>query len=409
VSRLLEAALSIGHRVTGQAFWHEGRCSWVGALPAPAPPGRIPPATFAALGVDVYGGTSGVALFLAHLYEHTADETARDTATGAILHALSRVEEIPPEHALALYTGRLGVALVAARCGRLLEAPAIRDTGASLGSHLLDRADAPEADDLVSGVSGAVVGMLALADELDEPRYVDRASELGSRLVTAAESLNLTGMAHGAAGIVHALHSLFLFIGDERFRVAAERAVAYERGLFDVQAGNWPDLRPGDVREAGDVGAVSGMAWCHGAPGIALSRRTSAGLLGRADREQMQSAVRTTERWVRAAVATRPGNYSLCHGLAGNAEALWEAAGGLGGTEAYRLALDVAERGIEDHVRAGMPWPCGTPAGQTPALMLGLAGIGLFYLRLHDPAIPSVLAPGPKEAALRTAGATGLP
>ena len=27
----------------------------------------------------------------------------------------------------------------------------------------------------------------------------------------------------------------------------------------------------------------------------------------------------------------------------------------------------------------------------TPDLMLGLAGIGYFYLRLHDPTIPSIL------------------
>jgi hypothetical protein len=32
--------------------------------------------------------------------------------------------------------------------------------------------------------------------------------------------------------------------------------------------------------------------------------------------------------------------------------------------------------------------------------MLGLAGIGLFYLRLHDDRIPSVLAPAPVPVAL---------
>jgi hypothetical protein len=29
-------------------------------------------------------------------------------------------------------------------------------------------------------------------------------------------------------------------------------------------------------------------------------------------------------------------------------------------------------------------WPCGISGGQTPNLMLGLAGIGYFYLRLYD-------------------------
>jgi lantibiotic modifying enzyme len=42
-------------------------------------------------------------------------------------------------------------------------------------------------------------------------------------------------------------------------------------------------------------------------------------------------------------------------------------------------------------VRHANPWPCGTFEGETTSLFLGLAGIGLFYLRLDDPAVDSVL------------------
>ena len=31
------------------------------------------------------------------------------------------------------------------------------------------------------------------------------------------------------------------------------------------------------------------------------------------------------------------------------------------------------------------------PGARTPALLNGDAGIGLFFLRLHDPAVPSAL------------------
>jgi lantibiotic biosynthesis protein len=38
-------------------------------------------------------------------------------------------------------------------------------------------------------------------------------------------------------------------------------------------------------------------------------------------------------------------------------------------------------------------WPCGVPEGhEAPGLRVGLAGIGHFYLGLHDPAVPSALA-----------------
>ena len=41
--------------------------------------------------------------------------------------------------------------------------------------------------------------------------------------------------------------------------------------------------------------------------------------------------------------------------------------------------------------------PQALPGGVTPSLMLGLAGIGYFYLRLHSPTVPSILLVRPEE------------
>src|SRR5262245_1285365 len=49
------------------------------------------------------------------------------------------------------------------------------------------------------------------------------------------------------------------------------------------------------------------------------------------------------------------------------------------------------ERGIERYAARKARWPCGTHVGETPNLMLGLAGIGHSYLRLYQPSIPSIL------------------
>ena len=92
------------------------------------------------------------------------------------------------------------------------------------------------------------------------------------------------------------------------------------------------------------------------------------------------------------------GNYSLCHGLAGNAEVLLDGDHVLGVecAGAGALAGEVARRGVERYGARGAAWPCGI-AGETPSLMLGLAGIGRFYLRMHDPALPSLLLLRPEE------------
>ena len=361
LSELLETALGIGNRLTSQAVWYGSRCAWLGIVPSAA--GRRGPRVAAALGPGLYEGTGGVALALAHLARATGDRDARRTGLGAIRHALSRAGEIPPAQALSLYTGRLGIALAAARCRRLCEDEEIAEHAQALADGLLSAED-PPGHDLISGSAGAVVGLLALGDELDDPRQLERARRLGRRAATAARAPGLTGMAHGAAGMVHALLELAAADGDGAWLSAAAQAVAYERSLFDSRTGNWPDLRERSARDAGDVGAASGVAWCHGAPGVVLSRRRARGFLGTAEDAEIAAGAATTARWIRAAVGTRRGNFSLCHGLAGNAESLLDGSGG--SPPARDLALEVAELGAAEHGHGGSPWPGGTPGGETP-------------------------------------------
>ena len=55
------------------------------------------------------------------------------------------------------------------------------------------------------------------------------------------------------------------------------------------------------------------------------------------------------------------------------------------------LASEVAAYGMERYGARNEPWPCGNHSAETPNLMLGLAGIGHFYLRQYRPTIPSIL------------------
>ncbi len=405
---LLETAEQIGRRLTREAIWHEGRCNWVGAMPEEGSDGR-PALTYAALGTDLYGGTSGVALFLALLHSRTGDPAARATAIGALRQALSRTEDTHPAAGIGVYSGRVGVALTAAYVGRLLAEDELLDQAARpLAPIEAAAGDSPEFD-LMGGRAGALVGLLIMRDLLGERRLLEVAIQLGNELLDSAETTgggyswsspsftvsgNLTGFSHGAAGVAFALLELYSATGDSRYRAAAEQAFAYERLLFDPVEKNWPDLRHDERTGSTPGGRVFSTLWCHGAPGIALSRLRAVELLNDEDaRAEAVAAIETTQTAVSTALLSRQGNYSLCHGLAGNAEVLLQAHEVLGaGWEPCReLALQVAEEGAKTHAARDLPWPCGTFEGETAGLFLGLAGIGLFYLRAHDPTVPSVL------------------
>ena len=114
-------------------------------------------------------------------------------------------------------------------------------------------------------------------------------------------------------------------------------------------------------------------------------------------------------RAVRETVAARERgslSFCLCHGLAGNADILIDGRSLLAaaGLEGVRLPEVIGEAGLTSYGSTGRPWPCGipVPSRETPGLMLGLAGIGHFYLRLQYPeTVPSLLLLRPAQLAKR--------
>lgn len=167
--------------------------------------------------------------------------------------------------------------------------------------------------------------------------------------------------------------------------------MAYERGWFCPERGNWPDLRA----SRGDAAGRPFLhAWCHGGPGIGLGRLASAPHVDDdAIGEEVAAAVATT-------LDQGFGqNHSLCHGDLGNLDLLWKASHPAAGMAARILA------GIE---RGG--WRCGVGVRtEVPGLMVGLAGIGYGLLRAAAPATtPSVLLLETPAAADKRAKPTAL-
>jgi cell division protein ZapA (FtsZ GTPase activity inhibitor) len=407
----LQTAHEVGSLLSQNAVWHKDRCNWMGADPEINRATNTPTDTaYKALGPEFYSGTAGVALFLAELYAHRKDAEVRNAALGAIRHALSRVNVVPPAIRLGLYTGWIGITLAASRVAMLLGQEELLERAARLLRRAI-RAHLGEREfDLISGNAGAIAALVILQDMLDDASLLDVAARLGDEMLQTAEKSdegyswksaaplglrNLTGFSHGAAGAGYALLELFHATGEPKYLESAELAFQYERHWFDPEAGNWPDFReePGHSR-TGQRRPSFAVTWCHGAPGIALSRLRAHEILGgEIYKAEAEIALQTTRWMVETSIRSGTGNYSLCHGLCGNAEALLYGSQVLGperdGDSA--LAREVGNIGIKTYARRKHQWPCGIGGGETPNLMTGLAGIGYFYLRLYDTTTPSVL------------------
>jgi lantibiotic biosynthesis protein len=401
------AAATIGRRIAADAVWHEGRCSWMGAIADRAQPWR---AEYRALGPSIYDGTAGVGLFLAQLAATDVADVG-PTAAGALRHAVARAHALPPHGRDGFHAGSLGIAWAAARGGALLGDEELIAGARTLPVVGLPSPGPDRCPDVVLGGAGAVIALLALAAELDEPRWLQEAVAGGEALIAGAtvtrhgwswaspghrRPRHLCGLSHGAAGIGWALLELFGETGDERFRSAAMGAFAYERSWLDASSGTWPDLRiPGQRRgtRRPDPSPASGT-WCHGEGGIALTRLRAMAVLGPEEHgSSAEVALEATRRHLAAALPYEIDDLTLCHGAAGAADVLLCAEDVLGGRwrEAAGLARELGAVALERHGGGRDGWPCGMGGATTPGLFRGLGGIGWWLLRLADPAIPSPL------------------
>jgi lantibiotic modifying enzyme len=398
------------------AYWHQGRCNWVGRNPREATePGMPITPTVTALGPELYTGTAGIALFLAQLFAHTQLEEFRAAAWGAIQHALWRSDDVAPSVRRSFYSGLIGIAYAAARVATLVDDSCLLDEALQLARRGAVSRDQNHLLDLMSGNAGAMASLLWLARSKRGEPLLSSTIELAEELAATAirgdgtwcwendracgkgiGPTPLCGFAHGASGMGLALIEKGVQCQREDWIEGGLAAFRYEDQLYDVDRGNWPDLRElGSHRDEPRVPRRSSfmVAWCHGAAGIGLARLRAFRLLPDRRSELLmgvERAIRTTASQLR----TLPTyvDASPCHGRAGLAETLLYAADVLDDVQYADHVVQMWRRVARK--RAGDPqWPCGVASGRNnPSLMLGHAGVGYALLRALDRSlVPSVL------------------
>lgn len=408
---LIRAAGRIAERICADAWWNDDgtRCNWMGRIDEDGSAQSAQNPCSGALTGHLYSGSGGIALFLAELWRVERDPALARVARAALLHAIEQVQRPSdlPLSRLSFWVGDAGVAWVAARCADL--AP---DARAHV-STLLDRAAAAFEEkhilDVIGGTAGAIPALLELARDSE---WSDRALSLARRFGDeicekakrgdqdaaawdnevasgfALDSPPLTGFSHGASGMAFALLLLHARTGDARYLEVARGAFTYEDALFDAAAGNWPDMRSYSQARTYQT------AWCHGATGIGLARIAAM----RVDSERaaahaatVRIAAEATRTAIGAKLAESRADATLCHGIAGLADALRTFGEALDDelliAEARAASLELIRR----YSTYG-DYPTAAPlGGANPALLTGHAGIGYHFLRAGAGA-PPVLA-----------------
>jgi lantibiotic modifying enzyme len=422
VNSMLAAAKRIGHTLCETAYWDEARqhCTWMGHTDI-VPFSPTNETAFAAIGPHLYSGTTGVALFLAELYGQTRDAQFKSVSVAALKRSLHYLKRHPVQNSpLSVFSAHLGVAYVTARFVDIGLGDGLEDDLQWLIDQSLDALKAPHLLDLINGNAGAIPVLLALARRPGFQMCLDAARTCGEELCSTAIRQNglcvwdteravgpgmnappMTGFSHGASGMALALLELYAQTGSAAFLDTARRAFAYEDTFFSRGSGNWLDLRAPHRVVEDELAGTFATVWCHGAPGIGLARLRAMSLdpESRDDYERMaRIALTTTTSAIEQSLATPRSDATLCHGLSGLAEVALIFGEVLDDDGCRALAADTASKIIRLYGDRG-DWPSGTTTGKlNPTLMLGNAGVGHQFLRLHAPQdISSILLITPSK------------
>ncbi len=403
----LALAGGIANRLCDEAIRSQGRATWLGDEKESFDGSWE--VVCKTVDGDLYGGTAGIGLFLARMAAATKDPRYRTTALEALAHATEWTRRT--RSLGTLYGGAAGVAAELAEAGRLLDEPGLTDEAFRVAGESIDHP--PQgANDLISGRAGSIVALLHLARTLPFDAALEAARELGEQIVKAAVGTPfpgaawpsdigpneppLCGLSHGASGIAWALEELALITGEQRYSQVAASAAAYERAWYQREEGNWPDLRE-FTRAKLARGEAPGfpMFWCHGAVGIGLVRLRQFELTGETVYAvEAEAAMMSAEKQIAEVFEAPRVDLSLCHGVAGFAELFLEGARVFAQPLLREKALSCVDLAARCGQDGAGPWPCGIPdGGENPSLMVGLAGIGMMFLRAADSSVPSVGLP----------------
>ena len=392
-----DQAVRIGAKICQEAIWHEGMCTWIG-LEINASSAEM--VCSRAVGPTVYGGTAGIAYFLADLFAVTQDPVFKRTALGAVRHSTRGLERLWREQYFGLFDGACGVLWSNALTAAIVDGD---DSFSPLTSRGLDlwasSQKASQSLDIISGEAGIALTLLSKStdDGVDAITHTVLPGLANHLMGGSLSSAPLAGLAHGAAGLCTALSLLGSRLRCDRYTMRAVEWACYLLQLFDKGRGNWPDIR---ATPGSGTHLPSAVGWCHGAPGILLMTSVIPDIAHRAT--LTSQALQATSEQARLFVSDPEQDVTLCHGSLGYALCLHLHGLRVNCDEHVQLAVRVAKAACRQKESVGV-WPNAvSKVEDSPQLMTGTAGVGHALLQIAGcSSMPCILDP------IQLAGAVG--
>lgn len=355
------------------------------------------------LKVYLYEGLSGIAIFFTALNRYFQNSVYQEISEGISKILFEYTDDLLASSEVdgdsGLFSGEAGLVYAYALLFQLTEEQRYLNYAVYHAKILTKLTGHDTKYDIMYGNAGAILALLDMYELTQKNEYLDEAFR-ASRVLVEAQKENggwqsnpnmcpLAGMSHGVSGIIYALAKLWSYKKDNTILSAIKKGLIFENSLFVQEYGNWKDERYYKGEKVSESNQYT-AAWCHGAPGILLSRLR---IWNWMDGEIADIVMKDIKRSVDAVQdSCRGANNCLCHGNMGNTEIMIEYCKVISDKKMQErselLRKNLIEKISQDENLGIKPFY----GFQSLGFMNGLAGIGYSIMRELDKVLPCVMA-----------------
>lgn len=344
---------------------------------------------YSVTGPGLYDGNPGIALYFSYLWKVTCNSKYKDAAYDTINPIRKIIPDlIEPENInLGAYLGLSGIVYSLHHLGNVFQDKELEEEALKLAKLFTKYTHQDRLYDLIGGSAGALMVIMNLYEQYKEEWMIEQADELVNHITQNAvpqrqgvawppenkEQNPYIGFSHGNAGIIAALSRYNKHRGSNLVEEVIEKAALYENSFFSEKEKNWFSTHLDKYA----------LAWCHGAPGILLSR-----CLLKENGIDFENLNRDIEAAYDSSIASSIGkNYSFCHGDLGLVDILMNVEEKI--YQNHTIELEELKKRIINNMFSDKQIVADI---NSVGLLNGIASIGYGLLRLNNSKkVPSVL------------------
>lgn len=347
-------------------------------------------------GYDLYNGVCGIGEFLMELGSVTRDNkyiTSAVECANSVINALAK-KNIEGSYSIGMYNGIAGYLLFLYDLYRCTKNMYYDKYIQMLFDILENEVVLDKSYDIVSGTAGCIAVLCYIWSDSD--MYKERCKYILGKAVehlcfnvhylddgslmwkSHFDKNDYSGYAHGIAGIIAQLMNAQKIVNNDKIVQIVNAALVHERQFYNEKIHNWYISR--DKKQIGN-------GWCHGAPGILLSKsilKENGYIDSQIDKE--------LEETMNATIQYSFGcTLGYCHGDVGNLDIILKAARQKKDEEIVERANDTFGYIVRDEIAKRYKGKA-FRGGEVVGLMLGTAGLGYSILRfLYPEKVKSIL------------------